>query len=202
MSVATPTSADYSDRLSFPVRRFTVEEYHRLGDACVLTEEDDVELLEGLIVPKMIRKPIHDAMVAAVGKTLSQVLPDGWHLRIQMAMTTSDSEPEPDLAIVRGDERDYLTRHPRPDDVALVVEVAETSLERDRNKRQIYARAGIACYWIVNLLDSAVEAYSGPSAPGDEPRYLHEQAVRSGESVALEVAGQEIASIAATDLLP
>jgi Uma2 family endonuclease len=202
MPVATHTSSDYSDRLSFPVRRFTVEEYHRLGDACVLTEEDDVELLEGLIVPKIIRKPIHDAMVAAAGKTLTQFLPDGWHIRIQMAVTTSDSEPEPDLAIVRGNERDYLTRHPQPEDVALVVEVAETSLERDRNKRQVYARAGIACYWIINLLDSVVEAYTGPSASGDKPQYSGEQTFRADESVPLEIAGQEIASVAATDLLP
>src|SRR5205823_2588074 len=99
-------------------------------------------------------------------------LPPDWSLRIQSAITLSDSEPEPDLAVVRGDERRYAAHHPRPADVGLLIEVADSTLLGDRaDKGRIYARAGIAIYWIVNLIDRQVEVYSAPSGSGDSSAY-------------------------------
>ena len=98
-----------------PVRRFTVEEYHQMIQAGVLGEDDDVELLEGWIVPKMARNPAHDAVVSMVMvDVLTPRLPKGWFCRGQSAITTADSEPEPDVAVVRGSTRDYLGPPSRP----------------------------------------------------------------------------------------
>ncbi|MGZ3415793.1 MAG: Uma2 family endonuclease, partial [Isosphaeraceae bacterium] len=131
-----------------PVRRFTVDEYHQMIRAGILGEDDNVELLEGWIVPKMPRNPAHDALIAWVhNRVLAPRLREGWYCRGQSAITTPDSEPEPDLAVIRGSESDYLSRHPGPADTALAVEVADSSLGRDRSiKARIYAAAGVPLY--------------------------------------------------------
>jgi Uma2 family endonuclease len=79
-------------------------------------------------------------------------MPLGWRVRVQLAITTSDSEPEPDLAVVCGSIRDHARRHPAPHEIVLVIEVAASSLTVDRAKARLYARAGIPAYWIVNLV--------------------------------------------------
>src|SRR5688500_11540548 len=91
------------ERPPFPVRRFTVEEYQRMGELGILTEDDRVELLEGWIVPKMNRNPPHDGTIEILQQWFSGVLPTAWRCRIQSALVTMDSQPEPDLVIVRGD---------------------------------------------------------------------------------------------------
>ncbi len=98
-----------------PVLRFTVETYHRMIREG-LFDDDACELLEGWIVPKMTRNPPHDVAIGLAQDALQGRIPEGWHLRAQSALTTAESEPEPDLAIVRGRRRDYLDRHPGPDD--------------------------------------------------------------------------------------
>jgi len=135
----------------FRIRKFTVADYHRMIEVGLLKENDRAELLEGWIVPKMTHNPPHDATIQRVTQRLLKRLPEGWDFRIQSAITTVDSEPEPDLAIVRGDELIYYERHPHPSDIGLLVEIAESSVENDcRDKSRIYARAGIAPYWVVN----------------------------------------------------
>ena len=102
-----------------PVRRFTVDEYHQMIRAGILGEDDNVELLEGWIVPKMPRNPAHDALIAWVhNRVLAPRLREGWYCRGQSAITTPDSEPEPDLAVIRGSDAitsavipDRPTRH-------------------------------------------------------------------------------------------
>src|SRR4051794_25327868 len=95
-----------------PSRRFTVAEYHWMIDVGIVTEEPPVELLEGWIVPRMTRKPPHDGTIDVLEGALAPYLPPGWFLRTQRAITTGDSEPEPDKVAVRGDRRTYLQRHP------------------------------------------------------------------------------------------
>ena len=124
-----------------PVRRFSVDEYHRMIDAFVFATDDRFELLEGWITAKMSKNPPHEGTTSLVHELLRPQLPAGLHIRIQSAITTADSEPEPDLAIVRGSARDFLSRHPGPADIVLVLEVADASLGRDRlHKARIYAR--------------------------------------------------------------
>ncbi|MEX1094804.1 MAG: Uma2 family endonuclease [Planctomycetales bacterium] len=203
MSTATLPPWDIAERPPVPVHRFTVEEYHRLGELGVLTEADRVELLEGWITPKMVHNPPHDRALELTDDVVRVHLPRGWRLRIQLPIQTSDSEPEPDLAIIRGDLRSQPVEHPTPADVGLVVEVADSSLSIDAGtKKRLYARAGIPCYWIVNLIDRRLEVHTDPTGPADEPAYRDERQLSTGEMVALVLEGQEIARIAVADLLP
>jgi Uma2 family endonuclease len=187
-----------------PVRRFTVAEYHRLIQIGVLGEDDDVELLEGWIVPKMGRNPPHDAVISIIMiDVLAPRLSRGWFCRGQSAVTTPNSEPEPDIAVVRGATRDYLTRHPGPADMALVVEVSESSLLTDRSlKGSVYAAASVPVYWIVNLLDRQIEVYTDPTGPAIAPCYRTRWDYRAGDLVPLTIDGSDIGSIPAQDLLP
>jgi Uma2 family endonuclease len=147
------------------IRRFTVAEYHRLVEAGILRDDDPVELIQGFLVTKMVRNPRHDLGVSLTEEALSRVLPEPWFCRVQSAVTTADSEPEPDVAIVRGPRRRYATSHPSASDVALIVEVADASLQRDRSdKASLYAAAGIPSYWILNLVDGVLEVHETPDS--------------------------------------
>jgi Uma2 family endonuclease len=188
----------------FPVRRFTVAEYHQMIQAGVLGEDDDVELMEGWIVPKMARNPAHDAVVSIVTvDVFPRRIPNGWFCRAQSAVTTTDSEPEPDIALVRGSTRDYLARYPGPMDMAMVVEVANSSLARDRSdKSRIYAAAAVPIYWIINLVDNQLEGYSDPTGPDAWPVYRVRKDYRPGDVVPLIVDGRDLGPILAAELLP
>ncbi|MCI0463050.1 MAG: Uma2 family endonuclease [Gemmataceae bacterium] len=187
-----------------PVRRFSVSEYHRLIALGILTDEDRVELLEGWIVPKLPRTPAHDAVISLIhNQVLGPRLRRGWFCRGQSAITTRDSEPEPDLALLRGRPLDYLKRHPGPKDMALVIEVADTSIRRDRTiKARLYARAGIAVYWIVNLPGSRLEVYTEPSGPTDNPAYAQRKSYGRTRTVPLILNGTAVAEIPVRGLLP
>src|SRR5438552_1580477 len=158
------------------MQRFTVDEYHRMIDGGILTEEDRVELLEGWIVAKMPQTPMHNSVLDRSYEILRNVLPVGWRVRVQSAITTPDSEPEPDLAVVEGPANRYRTRHPGPADIAALVEVSDSTLTHDRGpKGQLYARANIGVYWIINLVDMQVEVYTDPTGPDASPRYRQRQ---------------------------
>ncbi len=186
-----------------PVRRFTVDEYHQMIQAGILGENDNVELLEGWIVPKMPRNPVHDALISWVHNRVLAPRLRGWFCRGQSAIITPDSEPEPDLAVIRGSERDYLSRHPGPADTALAVEVADSSLARDRSiKARLYASAGVPLYWIINLVDDQIEVYTQPTGPGPAPDYRVRQDYKRTDLVPLVIDGIEMGPIPGGDLLP
>lgn len=145
------------------MRRFTVAEYERLAETGVLTEDDSVELLEGWIVKKMTKYPLHDSTIDLLTRAFGRLLAPGWFLRIQNVLRTDDSEPEPDVVIAIGDPLDFRRRHPTGREVALVVEVAESSIEQDWRKCRIYARAGVVQYWIVDLNESCLEVFTQPN---------------------------------------
>ncbi|HTU17963.1 MAG TPA: Uma2 family endonuclease [Gemmataceae bacterium] len=183
--------------------RFSVAKYHKLIEIGILTEDDNLELLDGYLVHKMSRNPPHDAAIQKIQKRLFRVLQPGWDLRIQSAVTLSHSEPEPDLAVVRGDETRYLTNHPVPSDIGLVIEVADSTLDSDRiDKGSIYAESGIAYYWIVNLVDRQIEVYTLPSGPTAAPAFAHRQDYPMGTDVTLLLDGTAVTSIPVRELLP
>jgi Uma2 family endonuclease len=184
-------------------RRFSVAEYHKLTEIGILTEDDNLELIEGYLVLKMARNPPHNATIQKVAKRLFRTLPTGWDLRVQCAITLTESEPEPDLAAVRGDENTYLTRHPGPTDIGLLIEVSDSTLAGDRaDKGRIYARANIPCYWIINLIDRQVEVYTAPSGPTATPAFAQRDDYHVGATIPLNLDGVRVASIAVQDLLP
>ncbi|KAA1259831.1 hypothetical protein LF1_23680 [Rubripirellula obstinata] len=154
-------SESMSSQPAFPVRHFSVEEYHRLAEVGVLTEADRVELLEGVISPKMVHSPIHDATVSIIEQLLRPFLLPQWFLRIQSSITLQSSEPEPDIAVVKGPPQQYASRHPGGSDIALAIEVAETSLLRDQAKATTYSGGRIGCYWIVDLRNRVIEVHDG-----------------------------------------
>ena len=152
------------------MKRWTVEEYHKLIDIGLFANDQRFELLEGWIVSKMSRNPPHESSVHLTNNECKRRLPSGWDTRIQSAITLEDSEPEPGVAIVKGDARTYACRHPSPSDIAVVVEVVDSSLLDDRRRKmRSYARAGIVKYWIVNLSLSQVEVYTDPTGPSGAP---------------------------------
>jgi Uma2 family endonuclease len=155
----------------FAVRRFSVEEYHRLMDVGILRSGDPYELLDGWITLQMTKNPPHEVCLRLLHAVLGSQMPSGWMYDSQLAITLSTSEPEPDGMIVKGSPRDYVSNHPRPRDLALVIEVAEASLTVDRKKAELYARDGVPRYWLINLVDEVVEEHSDPVGKGPTARY-------------------------------
>jgi Uma2 family endonuclease len=203
MTVAPPPTPSAPFPPAHAIRRFTVDEYHALIKAGVLKERERIELLEGWIVEKMTHNPLHDVIVDRVQEAIRDRVARDWRVRVQSATTTADSEPEPDVVVARGPAERYLQRHPGAADIALLVEVADTSLTRDRHKARIYAREGIAVYWIINLQDSVVEVYTDPTGPADpEPRYRRADRYTMADAVPLAIPGQSPTNIAAKELLP
>jgi Uma2 family endonuclease len=187
----------------FPVRRFTLDEYHQMIQKGILQEDDPVELLDGWIVLKMPRNPRHDVTVNKAQRVLLSALPAGWELRVQSAITIDSSEPEPDFAIVPGPPERYMPNHPRAQDIAVLVEVADSSLAYDREEKgKIYARARIPVYWIINLVDSQLEVYSHPSGPDPNPAYGQRNDHGVNDSVPLILAGKEVAEVVVKNLFP
>jgi hypothetical protein len=186
-----------------PLRRFSVEEYHAMIEAGILGESEPVELLEGWIVDKMPRGPGHDYVLAALLELLSRLPSSVWAVRVQSALTLSTSEPEPDVKVVRGPKERYKKRHPHAKDTALVIEVSESSLDRDSTtKQRVFAREGIPIYWIVNLPQRQVEAYTQPSGPTKNPRYRKCDIYRRDDEVPLVLDGKENRRIPVREILP
>ncbi len=183
--------------------RLSVDQYHAMIQSGILTEDDPVELLEGWLVFKMPKNPPHSVVNGLVSEALSDILPAGWYANSQEPITTLDSEPEPDVAVVRGTRRDYLSRHPGPGDLALVVEVSDATLRRDQTlKRRLYAASGIEVYWIVNLPESQIEVYTQPSGPAGDADYGHRQIYGPSDSVPVVIGGDEVGRVAVRDVLP
>lgn len=177
----------------------SVERYHDFIESGLLTAEDRVELLDGVLVEKTSKKPPHVGTYAVTSRRIQERLPDGWYVRAQEPLTLLDSEPEPDLAVVRGSMEDYFRRHPGAADVGLVVEVADTTLRRDRlQKKRIYARAGIPVYWLVDLTSRTLEIYAQPE--GDT--YSSLVTLTENDSAVAELGGVKLAPISLAELFP
>ena len=200
--IATPPQLPLLGTLA-GFRRFSVPEYHKLIEIGVLTEDDNLELIEGYLVNKMSRNPPHDWVIQRLNRMLLAVLPANWDVRIQSAITLPDSEPEPDITIVKGDLNSFRTRHPNPGDIGTLIEVADSTLAGDRaDKGRIYARAKVPIYWIVNLVDRQIEVYEQPSGPTVAPAYGKTTTYRAGDSVPLLLDGQTVTTVVVMDLLP
>jgi Uma2 family endonuclease len=167
-----------------PIRRlFTVPEYHRLGEAGILTEHDRAELIEGEIIQMTPIGSEHAACVDRLNRLLQR--PDSpLIVRVQNPIWLSDhSEPQPDICLLRSREDYYAAGHPGPRDVLLVVEVADTSLEYDRTtKLSLYATAGIPEVWVVDVNSARVEVFTDPKHGlyARSARYVREETIVSG----------------------
>jgi Uma2 family endonuclease len=184
-------------------KRLTVHEYHRMIDAGVLAREGRRELLDGFVVARTPHSPSEALTVHLALRQITKLLPPQWFCRVQSAITLAASEPEPDLAIVMSPERRYATRHPAPSDIALVIEVAESSLTDDRSEKgMLYAQAAIPQFWIVNLIDRCIEVYTDSSGPSENPDYRQKREFDSNSILPLILGSHDCGSIAVPDLLP
>ncbi|MGH1394493.1 MAG: Uma2 family endonuclease [Trichormus sp.] len=145
-------------------KRFTLDEYHKLIELGFLHEDDHIQLIKGELIQMVSKGTAHETCLRKLWKELPKVIGDRATLQSQAPITLlPNSEPEPDFAIVQNRLDDYFSAHPRPADVLLVMEVADSSLSYDQDvKIPLYAQAGIADYWIFNLFDNHLECYSEP----------------------------------------
>jgi Uma2 family endonuclease len=202
MSTVTPPPFAFDYPPDPPYYRITVEQYHEMCRAGILDEDNRVELLEGWIVAKMTVYPRHRLSMMCTEEALERLLPAGWFVGTQIAITTGDSVPESDVAVIRGVRRDYPDRHPGPNDLALVVEDSDASLRRDQTtKKRIYALAGIPIYWIINLPASRIEVYTDPTGPPHAPDYRSHTDF-GPDAVPFVLDGREVGRIAAREQLP
>ena len=162
-------------RAAFPV---TVEFYHELGRLGML--DKSVELLDGVIVSKMSKSPLHVTTLDLLDDLIRAALRPGLRLRHESPLTTDSSEPEPDLAVVEGGPRDFSKQHPTT--ALLVIEVAISTVEIDRRKAIIYARAGVGEYWLVEPEARRVTSFRRPSSAG----YAVERSLTAEETLTCE----------------
>ena len=183
--------------VAIQLKRWSRQEYDKMVEAGVFSPGDRSQLIEGEIIQMTPQNVRHAAGIRSVDKALLRVFQAGFDVRVQLPLALDDhSEPEPDVAVVSGDWRDYLTSHPTT--ALLVVEVSDSSLEFDRTRKaRIYARAGIAEYWIFNLLDQVIEVYRDPT-PNDG--YGTTRTV--GRAEAIRPVAAPSTAIRVADLLP
>jgi Uma2 family endonuclease len=183
------------------LHRLSVSQYDAMGRAGILGPDDRVELLEGWLVEKMTKNPPHRIATREARLALEAVVPADWYVETQEPIVTGDSEPEPDVAVIRGRTQDYASRNPPASQVGLVVEIADATVERDRVlKARVYARARIPCYWLVNLTERHVEVYTEPRGDGESAQYRARVDVRDGD-IAVLLDGVEVGRVAAARLL-
>jgi Uma2 family endonuclease len=159
---------------TLPLHRWSVHEYHRIIDAGVLADAE-CELLRGAIVDMAPEGPEHAHRCETTARYLERLFGEGWWSRQGKPITLNDSEPQPDIAMVR--EQDYSNRHPIPDEVCLVVEYAYSTQTKDTGvKRDLYAEANISAYLMIDLKQSKVIYYSSPT----NGQYTNEQTFHTG----------------------
>jgi Uma2 family endonuclease len=182
------------------VYSLSLEQYERMVTDGTISADDRVELLNGILVTKMGKTPPHSLAHYAIEYAIRNLIPTAYWLRHEEPIRIApNSEPEPDLSLVRGSPFDYADRHPGAEAVALVAEISDSSLPRDRGgKWLLYAGAGIPSFWILNLVDRQLEVYSEPSARG----YGRRDLFGPGGTIPLVIDGEELGVIDMNALLP
>lgn len=173
--IQTPVRADWMPVQVPGTRRlFTVSEYHWMVAAGVFHEDDRIELIEGEFIEMSPINPSHAGRVNRLVRLFYRLLGDRAVISPQNPITIMDhSEPQPDVALLKPRDDFYTRSHPTPDDVLLVIEVSDATVEYDQNvKAALYARAGIPETWLVNLVEGRLEVFRGPGQRGYRERRL------------------------------
>jgi Uma2 family endonuclease len=179
------------------VYRMDIDEFERIAD---FLKAERVELIDGFIVERGDMDPPHVLSSEKLRRKFDRLLPNGWFVREDKPVQVHRTyEPLPDFAVVQGDPDTYADRHPGPADVAIVIEISDSTLTKDRGEKRVnFAKGGIRVYWIVNLIDRQVEVYTVPSSDG----YSSCEIFKPGESVPVVIDGVEVGRIAVTEILP
>lgn len=198
-----PTDAPDVSAFGRPVKRYTIDEYHRLVDAGVFRGGRKFELIRGLILEKPVPGPPHCYTTRQLTRLFYTIFSvEEWVIGVQDSITLADSEPEPDVSVSRGPVSAYTTRHPGPADLVLVVEVAHSSIDFDRGvKLRLYAESKVSQYWIVDVEARTVDVYTHPSG-GKNPVYRTKAEYGPADAVPVVVGGTALGSIPVKDVLP
>ncbi len=150
------------------VRLLSVEEYHKMGESGIIAADEEVELIEGQVITKPMKGTTHSALNKYLEKLLENRLQDAALVRVQDPVRLdSYSEPEPDIAVVLSDPFYYVSHHPTPPEIYLIVEIADTTLKRDTEfKANVYAKAGINDYWVLDLTNRKLYVFREPTTTG------------------------------------
>lgn len=198
-AILTP---DLPQGLPYQPMRVSVERYHDMIARGFFAENERFELLNGVIVEKMTKNPPHASVTRKCVQLLTRLVPPSWSVFSQDPITLTTSEPEPDVTIVKGEAEDFVTRHPRAEDILLVIEVADCSLVTDRFKAGIYAAAQIGHYWIVNIPERVIEVYSAPKLQGEGASYGERKVFQGDAEVPVEIEGKVVGQVRVSELLP
>ncbi|MBD2179028.1 Uma2 family endonuclease [Pseudanabaena sp. FACHB-1998] len=181
---ATVIETEIEQEIEPQIHLWTVADYHQMIEAGVLDEDDRVELLEGKIVCMSPQRPFHAASVQRSSHYLFEMLRNRASIRVQLPVTLgNDSEPEPDIAVVRFDANEYSFRHPEAPDIYLLIEVADWTISKDRKqKARIYGKNHVLEYWILDLQKRQVYIFRQP----EEGTYREELILNSIDSVTIQ----------------
>jgi Uma2 family endonuclease len=165
---ALPVPVAEDTILATNLKYWTVQEYHHMSELGILDASDRTELINGKIVLKSAKTAFHVIALRLLASFLEESLDESVLVRTQDPILLDDfSEPEPDLAIVKGTMFDYADRHPSPEDVYLVVEIADSTLKKDCEvKDKLYARSNIADYWVIDVKNRQVHIFRTPTPTG------------------------------------
>ncbi len=188
----------------FRPHRITVDRYQRMVDCGIFTEKDPVFLWHGGLVERMTKGSRHTSSLNKAYKRLDRLMPEGWFVEQDgPVILGDDSAPEPDLKVVRGLIEDYETRLVTARDVALIVEVSDSSVAVDSGEvLETYACESIPVYWLVNIPKRRVEVYSQPSGSAKPHRYSQSEFYGPGAEIPVVLDGQIVGNIAVDDILP
>ena len=180
------------------LRLITVQEYHQMAEAGILDSDERVELIDGYILKMAAKGTAHASAVTRTEQLLRQLLGDRVLLRFQDPIRLNNySEPEPDIAVVQIDPLDYADHHPTPSEVYLVIEVADSSFQKDCGlKATAYARSHLSDYWVLDVTERKLHVFRSPSQDG----YQSETVLREDATVSPLQFPNAIAIV--QDLLP
>ncbi len=183
--------------------RLTAAQFEGMIEAGLLSENDDLELLGGILY-KMVKKEDHNFSVGQTAESLRRILPDNFHVREEKSLRHGKkSLPEPDVAVVSGRSSDYRPQPPSTRDVSLIVEVCHHTRKADyEQKYPRYAAARIPVYWIVDLQLRRVEVFTQPSGRGAAAHYAENTTFLEDSEVPVMIHGRQIGQIAVAALLP
>ncbi|HLO85815.1 MAG TPA: Uma2 family endonuclease [Nostocaceae cyanobacterium] len=164
--------------------QFTVTQYHRMNEAGILTEDDRVELIKGEIIKMSPIGTRHTACVKRLVDFITRLLQQAIIISVQYPILLSDlSEPQPDIALLKRRADFYETGHPQPQDILLLIEVADSSIEYDRDvKIPLYAESGILEVWLVDINQQVIEIYRQPTPTG----YREIKTFNRGENLSIQ----------------
>ncbi|MDG3002435.1 Uma2 family endonuclease [Paludisphaera mucosa] len=183
--------------------RFAAEQFWRMIDAGIIPDDVDVELVAGRIY-RMTKHEPHNFAVGRLAESLRSMVPQGLYVREEKSMSHDQRTIlEPDVAVARGDLKDFRPSPPATSEAALIVEVCASTRTADyRDKVRLYASAGVPLYWVVDVDGRKIDAFSEPQGSGREAGYARQATFLEGQAAAVVLDGREVGRIDAKDLLP